>query len=419
MKHPSSQSAIMSTALWTGLLILCYFILSIGLTFYQRWLLKGYQFPFSVVLYHLFVKLVMSTIFRIMYRLFTGKQRVKLPVAIAFKRIAPTSFFGAIDIGFSQWGLEFVDVALYTMTKSTAIIFISFFAVVFRLEKKSWNLLFIVVMISSGLFLFTYKSTEFKLLGFIFLLIASVSSGARWTLAQLVMQKSKLGLHNPIDMIYYMQPFMIISILPFAIIFEFGKLWSHFYILFEMEYNEIFIVWLKISIGAFLAFFMEISEFLVLSQTSSLTLSVSGIFKEICQLVLAVELTGEQLSVSNLFGLILCLGGITGHVIYKYWKMTDDTGERIDTVDTNNYDMNSQFTTKLDSTKRVTVNGNANNGLSSTSNGKSVVIAYSNQKSPLLDYDGTDSDDDNDDMDSKSAEVLFDILKRRDERRQS
>lgn len=112
IKHPSSQSAIISTALWTGLLILCYFILSIGLTFYQRWLLKGYQFPFSVVLYHLFVKLVMSTLFRIMYRLFTGKQRVKLPVAIAFKRIAPTSFFGAIDIGFSQWGLEFVDVAL-------------------------------------------------------------------------------------------------------------------------------------------------------------------------------------------------------------------------------------------------------------------------------------------------------------------
>jgi solute carrier family 35, member C2 len=56
----------------------------------------------------------------------------------------------------------------------------------------------IVVMISSGLLLFTYKSTEFDTLGFILLLIASVSSGARWTLAQLLMQKSKLGLHNPI-----------------------------------------------------------------------------------------------------------------------------------------------------------------------------------------------------------------------------
>lgn len=37
----------------------------------------------------------------------------------------------------------------------------------------------------------------------------------------------------------------------------------------------------KITIGAFLAFAMEISEFLVLSYTSSLTLSVAGIFKVI------------------------------------------------------------------------------------------------------------------------------------------
>lgn len=64
--------------------------------------------------------------------------------------------------------------------------------------SQSWSLLLIVVMISSGLFLFTYKSTEFDLLGFILLLIASFSSGARWTLAQILMQKSKLGLHNPI-----------------------------------------------------------------------------------------------------------------------------------------------------------------------------------------------------------------------------
>ena len=98
-------------------------------------------------------------------------------------------------------------------------------------------------------------------------------------MAQIVMQKSKLGLHNPIDMIYYMQPWMIISLLPFAIIFESKTLWEHFDCIFEMEPSELFILWLKISIGAFLAFFMEISEFLVLSHTSSLTLSVAGIFK--------------------------------------------------------------------------------------------------------------------------------------------
>lgn len=68
--------------------------------------------------------------------------------------------------------------------------------------------------------MFTYKSTQFDMMGFIFILLASVCGGIRWTLAQLIMQKSKLGLHNPIDMIYYMQPWMILSVLPFLIVFE-------------------------------------------------------------------------------------------------------------------------------------------------------------------------------------------------------
>lgn len=80
--------------------------------------------------------------------------------------------------------------------------------------------MFIVVMISSGLCLFTYKSSEFNALGFAFLLLASMVSGMRWSLAQLIMQKSKLGLHNPVDMVYFMQPWMIASILPFTIGFE-------------------------------------------------------------------------------------------------------------------------------------------------------------------------------------------------------
>jgi hypothetical protein len=60
----------------------------------------------------MFIKLVMSVLIRIFYRICTGKQRVKLPVSTAMRKVAPTSFFGAVDIGFSQWGLEFVDVAL-------------------------------------------------------------------------------------------------------------------------------------------------------------------------------------------------------------------------------------------------------------------------------------------------------------------
>jgi hypothetical protein len=52
------------------------------------------------------------------------------------KKVLPTGFASGIDIGFSNWGLELVNISLYTMTKSTTIIFILFFAILLRLEKK-------------------------------------------------------------------------------------------------------------------------------------------------------------------------------------------------------------------------------------------------------------------------------------------
>ena len=67
--------------------------------------------------------------------------------------------------------------ALYTITKSTSIVFILMFSLLFRLEKKHWSLIIIVLMISIGLTMFTYKSTDFVLIGFLMVLTASFLSG--------------------------------------------------------------------------------------------------------------------------------------------------------------------------------------------------------------------------------------------------
>lgn len=41
--------------------------------------------------------------------------------------------------------------------------------------------------------MFTFHSTQFNMKGFVMVLSASLLSGLRWTLAQLVTQKNKLG----------------------------------------------------------------------------------------------------------------------------------------------------------------------------------------------------------------------------------
>lgn len=127
-------------------------------------------------------------------------------------------------------------------------------------------------------------------------------------------------------MMYHIQPWMIIGLLPLAFIFEilpsinYIDYDDHHPSLNKNDFPTLEMIpdfWHQIMIGSFLAFLMEFSEYLLLTFTSSLTLSLAGIFKEIFTLYLAVNFNGDQMSLTNFIGLIVCLLGIIIHVMLK------------------------------------------------------------------------------------------------------
>ena len=58
-------------------------------------------------------------------------------------------------------------------------------------------------------------SAEFHLFGFLMVLAAAITSGVRWTFSQTVMQRSQLGLENPVDFMFHIQPVMLLTLVPF------------------------------------------------------------------------------------------------------------------------------------------------------------------------------------------------------------
>ncbi|XP_053208081.1 solute carrier family 35 member C2-like isoform X2 [Panonychus citri] len=306
-------------------LIILYYCFSIGITFYQKWFLKGFHFPFLVVTCHMIMKFLLSAICRIIMILATGNFRATLNCSANIKKLATIGFASALDIGFSNWSFEYITISLYTMTKSTCIIFILGFAIIFGLEKKRISLVVVVILISSGLLMFTYHSTQFSSKGFILVLIASFLGGLRWTLAQLLMQRKDMGLSNPVDMMYHVQPWMILSLLPFTFTFEALPLMtsSDGFAVFFNTYSFIYIL-----IGSFLAFLMELSEYLLITYTSSLTLSIAGIFKEVFTLYIAIEYSRDEISRFNAIGLAVCLTGISLHVYIRAREMVKVTDKR-------------------------------------------------------------------------------------------
>lgn len=309
-------------ALKTISMILLYYLFSISLTFYNKKLMTASKLGLSITMVHLVTKFALSFIIRLIYRCYTGTSRVTIACSENFRKICPPGIASSLDIGFSNWGLEYVTVSLYTMTKSTVIIFILIFSIVFSLEKPRKSIVVVVILIAVGLFLFTFELTQFSLFGFSLVLSASCLSGIRWTLAQLVMQRSSLGLSNPIDMIFYIQPWMIMALLPLVSVVEGNHMVKIFRNIAADKYPLTYCFKQSglILAGAFLAFFMECSEYLLLSSTSSLTLSISGIFKEIITLSLASVLNDDKLNNINIIGLVMCLFGIIVHISIKAQK---------------------------------------------------------------------------------------------------
>uniref|UniRef100_A0A1B6FYX5 Sugar phosphate transporter domain-containing protein n=1 Tax=Cuerna arida TaxID=1464854 RepID=A0A1B6FYX5_9HEMI len=315
------RNSLCFVILSTSAMLALYFALSIGLTFYQRWLLQRYRFPLTVVVCHLTIKFVCAGIYRQIWQCVYERKRVAIDCKNHVLKIAPIGFASGLDIGFSNWGIEHIIISLYVMTKSTSIVFILGFSLLFKLEKKSWSIIVIVGMISGGLVMFTYKATQFDLLGFLLVLFASFSSGLRWSLTQFVMQKAELGLRHPLDMLYHVQPWMLVTVFPLAVFFEGDKFITDFE---SKNWSSISHSMSLVVGGAFIALAMELSEYLVVSCTSSLTLSIAGIFKEICTIILAVEWNGDQMTAINAIGLLFCLGGIICHVISKAMSSSAD-----------------------------------------------------------------------------------------------
>ncbi|KAL7639579.1 UNVERIFIED_CONTAM: hypothetical protein RMT77_010080 [Armadillidium vulgare] len=327
----------------TLLIILFYYACSIGLTFYQKHLFKDFKFPLTVVVVHLLIKFLLSGLCREMYTIWTGLPRVSLPWSIYFTRLFPPGIAAGLDIGLSQWSLEFITVTLYTMSKSTALLFILFFAVLFKLEEMRWSVVILVGLIAGGLFMFTYKYTNFNLFGFVLVISASLLSGLRWTLSEIVMRKGELGLKNPVDMVYHIQPWMMISLTPLATLME-GELLA----MSEkgFRYHSVAFasfLWIRILAGASLAFLMEVSEYLVVCYTSSLTLSIAGVAKEMVTLSLAVYYYKEHLTAVNQFGLVLCLLGIILHVILKASKQAPPSNKSAQNQSNGNQTMLSEI----------------------------------------------------------------------------
>jgi len=174
---------------------------------------------------------------------------------------------------------------------------------------------------------------EELLLGCVLVLFSSMCSGFRWTWTQLLLTErpsaapapTKLdapgGAMHPVVLLFYISPFGLLALLPVALALEAAPLRT--YLDGSSASHVGFLAGLA-AVGGLVSCLMLVTEMQVVKLSSGLTLSVSGIFKELLTVLASALVLGDTLTWHNVSGLFLCLVGIAHYTSVKRREMSED-----------------------------------------------------------------------------------------------
>ncbi|KAL8224255.1 hypothetical protein R6Q57_019730 [Mikania cordata] len=316
-KNPIAVSDVLKTLF----LILMWYIFSTLLTLYNKNLLGDdmgrFPAPLLMNTVHFSMQAVLSR--GIIY---FWSHRFEPTVHMSWKdyfiRVVPTALATALDINLSNESLVFISVTFATMCKSASPIFLLVFAFAFRLETPSVKLLGIILIISVGILLTVAKETAFEFWGFIFVMLAAVMSGFRWSMTQILLQKEVYGLKNPLVLMSYVTPVMAVATALFSLIMD---PWDEFRksSYFDSSWHITRSVFLMLLGGTF-AFFMVLTEYILVSITSAVTVTIVGVVKEVVTILVAVLYFHDDFTWLKGAGLVIIMFGVSLFNWYKYQK---------------------------------------------------------------------------------------------------
>lgn len=354
-------------ALDVSVYVVLWYAISIGMTLFNKWFLRvwadgGYPFATTMTCLNMFIKCALSRVVNAC----SSSASIALTSRTYWRLAVPIGLCTALDIMLSNLSFFYITVTFYTIVKSGGNVWcVSPLSVVAELllvelmhvlgrascgntytnmytnmytrrnlifsvclghQRPSYALAVVIVLISSGLMLASYGSTQFVVHGFVLVLAASVIGTLRWVLTQSLLKAMDDSTHRILAVVYYISPASALGLLPIAIVTEGPALVASKFLrdphLLVASMGFIFV-------SGCLAFVLIFVEILLVKKTSALSLGIAGSLKDVTQVVLAVLIFDDRLSSLNVFGLVVATSGMLLYTFLKHSTLeqhqTDDS----------------------------------------------------------------------------------------------
>ena len=262
---------------------------SLLLTACNKTLLNKHSLPMSLTFFNLAIVSIVLVGWR---AFFLRRQRLRvLPYrsasrqeSLAVSTLMLLAACTAADVGMSAFAISRLPLSAVTVVKSGGVVLTFLWGVGLGIEKFSWKMLSVCFFIFSTVACaLPWKEETLDAHGIFFLFFSVFFASLRWVL----IQKELISL-TPLDLLVKTQPLSALFILPLAI--------PEGYKSIDITQDiDAFAICILMAAPIF-AFGLMYCEFIVVEKTSSLTLYVSGILRELTTLLMSVFMFNEELS---------------------------------------------------------------------------------------------------------------------------
>ncbi|KAH9270072.1 hypothetical protein BASA83_007903 [Batrachochytrium salamandrivorans] len=296
------------------LIIGSWYTTSISLHLLNKWTFSRdhYAFPFPML----------TTMFQMMFQFGLSS----LVIVLAFPHLLPNrppSIFGymqmvlpcgiatGLDLGLSNSSLKSITLSFYTMVKSGSPVFVLLFAFLFGFERPTVSMITVILVIVLGVWIMVANESKFDAVGYTEVQIATVMSGLRWTLTHMLLKNPSFGTNHPLTTTLFVTPVVSLSLfVAFLILEGVGSLGAAPQLSTATGILEVAGLMLCSGVVSFILILLELT---LITETSVVTFSVAGIFKEIITIAISAFVFGDRFTGNVLLGLVVSICGIAGY----------------------------------------------------------------------------------------------------------
>ncbi|GMY25415.1 probable sugar phosphate/phosphate translocator At3g11320 [Fagus crenata] len=291
-------------------LVVAWYSSNIGVLLLNKYLLSnyGYKYPVFLTMCHMSACSLLSYV-AIAWMKVVPMQNIASKTQ--FVKISMLSVVFCFSVVCGNVSLRFIPVSFNQAIGATTPFFTAVFAYVMIKRRESWITYVTLIPVVTGVIIATGGEPSFHLLGFI-MCVSATAGRALKSVVQDILLSSEEEKLNSMNLLLYMAPIAVVFLLPATLLMEDNV----FEITVALARQDSKIVW-YLLFNSSLAYFVNLTNFLVTKHTSALTLQVLGNAKGAVAVVVSILIFKNPISFIGMAGYCLTVIGV---VLYSEAK---------------------------------------------------------------------------------------------------